>query len=324
MPPEVRVALEEQSYQCVDGGTSVKFPESIADIAVDFSDSIAGSCTGMTITAAADGETANLEISDNGVFACQPFLTVPFALDGAVIVISQADLSSLTRDLATASKIFDGTITAWNDPAIAALNPDGALPEAPISVFKSIQQQSLDSLKLWAKELGATLTGKLLQPVANISVDEASSIGDNQIAILPYSVNMQTAFLTASIVTDAKNLNDPALSDAANFASAGTQWVAKAAANSVGVSLDFKRKPTPPEGSDLAPAPYQGIYPIYMALCGSDNLTTRAAARFLLRQDSQGSLGASNLLPLPETIRIASIEPVAKGLPKVKITEPAE
>jgi hypothetical protein len=59
-----------------------------------------------------------------------------------------------------------------------------------------------------------------------------------------------------------------------------------------------------------------------MALCGEDILTTRAAARFMLRQDSQGLLGSSNLLGLSEPARIAAIALVSKGLPKVKIEIP--
>jgi hypothetical protein len=41
----------------------------------------------------------------------------------------------------------------------------------------------------------------------------------------------------------------------------------------------------------------------------------RTAARYLLRQDSQGVIASATMLPLPETARIAAIQLVAVGLP---------
>ena len=324
MPPEVRVALEEQSYQCVDGDTAVQFPASIADIAPDFATALSDSCTGMSISSPSDPAAAQIEISDSGTFQCQPFLTVPFAVDAAVIAVNDENIGSLNLDFRAAAAIFDGTITAWNDPALAALNPDVELPATEISVFPAVQAQALASFQGWAKANGVTFAGKLLKASSSVSVKDVESLVAGQIALLPYSINTQAAYLTANIVPDAKHTVAQTIADSSGIASAGTQWVAKASASTVSLTLNAKLKPTPPEGSDVAPLPYQAIYPALMALCGDDNLTTRATARFLLRQDSQGSLGASNLLPLPEAIRIASIQPVAKGLPKVKISEPAQ
>ena len=324
MPPEVRVALEEQSYQCVDGDTTVQFPASIADIAPDFATALSDSCTGMSISTPADQATAQIEISDNGSFQCQPFLTVPFAVDAAVIAVNDENIGSLNLDFKTAAAIFDGTISTWNDPQIAALNPDVEMPATAISVFPTVQTAALASFQGWAIQNGVTFSGKLLKSTQSVSAKDVEALGSGQIALLPYSINTQAAYLTANIVPDAKHTAAQTIADSSGIASAGTQWVAKASATDVSLTLNAKLKPTPPEGSDVAPLPYQAIYPATMALCGEDNLTTRAVARFLLRQDSQGSLGASNLLPLPEEIRIASIQPVAKGLPKVKITEPAQ
>jgi len=55
---------------------------------------------------------------------------------GAVGVVHTLDLpgdATLKLDAATLGKIYLGTITTWNDPAIAALNKGVALPDMPIT-----------------------------------------------------------------------------------------------------------------------------------------------------------------------------------------------
>jgi phosphate transport system substrate-binding protein len=323
MPPEVRIALEEQQYICEDGAIKVQFPQAISDIATDFSDSLASACSSMSISTPKKGESAQIVFSSNDTFTCTPFLKVPFAQDGALIIVNEPDLSSLNLDFATASKIFDGQITSWDDPAIAALNKDQQLPSVPISVFPSVAREAMRALQTWATSTGNHFDGKLLKPIDNFTDNDAAKIKDNQIAIFPYSVNMQEGLIAASIIPDSANPKNIVASEGANLASAGTQWVTSVANGSVSVTLDAKLKPTAPQGIDVAPTPYQAVYPVYMGLCGSDSLPARAVARFLLRQDSQGSLGASNLIPLAEPIRFKAIEAVAVGLPKVKINAPA-
>jgi phosphate transport system substrate-binding protein len=78
-------------------------------------------------------------------------------------------LTSLNLDGPTAAKVFNGTITTWNDPAIAALNPGTALPALPIHVvFRSDQSGTTDNFQkyldaasdnAWGKGTGKTFTG---------------------------------------------------------------------------------------------------------------------------------------------------------------------
>jgi len=51
-----------------------------------------------------------------------------------IAVIFNVDgVDELNFDAATLAGVFKGTITKWNDPAIAALNPDATLPDATIT-----------------------------------------------------------------------------------------------------------------------------------------------------------------------------------------------
>jgi len=78
-------------------------------------------------------------------------------------------VTTLNLDGPTAAKIFNGAVTSWNDPAIAALNPGTVLPALPIHVvFRSDQsgttdnfQQYLDaaSNNAWGKGAGKTFKG---------------------------------------------------------------------------------------------------------------------------------------------------------------------
>ena len=44
-------------------------------------------------------------------------------------------VSNLVLNAEVAANIFNGVVTTWNDPAIAALNSGATLPAAPIKVF---------------------------------------------------------------------------------------------------------------------------------------------------------------------------------------------
>jgi hypothetical protein len=97
--------------------------------------------------------------------------------------------------------------------------------------------------------------------------------------------------------------------------SAKTQLVSSLEGSELTVFLDPSIEPTAEAGLNEAVPPYQAIYPFKMALCGEDTTLKRTAARFLLRQDSQGVIATSALMPLPETIRIEAIQIVTVGLP---------
>jgi hypothetical protein len=98
-------------------------------------------------------------------------------------------------------------------------------------------------------------------------------------------------------------------------------YQSKSANGIVQLTFNPKAKPIAPEGVDVAPPPYQAVSVINLNLVGVDSLKTRAAARYILRQDSQGSLGLSTVVGLPENLRIIALTEVSKGLPEPVITE---
>ena len=61
-------------------------------------------------------------------------LHVPTALGAVVVIYNVAGVTDLNLDADAIAGIFLGTITKWNDPAIAALNPGATLPDLAVTV----------------------------------------------------------------------------------------------------------------------------------------------------------------------------------------------
>lgn len=62
-----------------------------------------------------------------------PGINIPVYVSPIAVVYNVAGVTDLNLDADTLAKIFAGAITTWNDPAIAALNPQAKLPAATIT-----------------------------------------------------------------------------------------------------------------------------------------------------------------------------------------------
>ena len=98
-----------------------------------------------------------------------PAWHLPLVFAPIAIVYNVKGLSSLTLDAPTAAKIFNATVTSWNDPAIQALNPGATLPTEPIHlVFRKDDSGTTDSFQqyldvasggAWGKGAGRKFNG---------------------------------------------------------------------------------------------------------------------------------------------------------------------
>ena len=61
------------------------------------------------------------------------YIEVPVYISPIAVIFNVEGVDELNLDAATLAGIFKGTITTWNDPAIAALNEDAELPAATIT-----------------------------------------------------------------------------------------------------------------------------------------------------------------------------------------------
>jgi len=60
-------------------------------------------------------------------------LNIPVYVSPIAVAFNLPDIKELNLDAATVAKIFRGEIATWNDPAIAALNPDAKLPDLKVT-----------------------------------------------------------------------------------------------------------------------------------------------------------------------------------------------
>ena len=81
------------------------------------------------------------------------YTTIPVIGGPVALVFNVAGVNNLRLDAATAGKIFDGTITKWNDPAIAALNPKATLPDKNFVVmYRSSNSGTTQNLQNYFQE----------------------------------------------------------------------------------------------------------------------------------------------------------------------------
>ena len=320
MPESLRVSQAELEVQCEDGEVATVFPESMTDLSLSWSDSLLFACENMPLLPLDNTVSdADIVISEASLIAgrCTPFATVPVAIDAAVLVVNIPDFFEVFLSAQQIVDIFNGTITNWADPALAELNGEFPLPDLPIVLPTEATPAAKGALSDWI----GRLAGVPLDLSSIADATEFNEIGfaapaqEGSISISSYSA---ATYLTAATVAVMTDPNDPESFVRAEYASllaASTQLTSAIEGTSVSVSLDPTIEVQAEAGLDTTVTPYQAVYAMSMALCGQDTTLIRTMARYLLRQDSQGVILSSTLMPLPEAIRIEAIQIVIVGLP---------
>lgn len=295
MPPEILAAEAEKVVRCIEGDLTVATPMAVSDVVDSWSSSVAGACAGMSLTRLDGADlTAQAVISMGGTIAaeCKPFATFPIAIDGGVVAYALSDAPNLNLSPANIQDIFSGKIKNWSDPSLAASNPDAVLPDLAIRIVGGPEKTVIDTLAAWFKQLSVDFAPTL----AKVSpIDDGAflaTLAEGDIALTSYSNALYNYSTVAAVSVDG----------------------GLAIADAVGLQNGADKKFAPAEGD--APA-YGATYPINIALCGTDNEIARTIARYLVRQDAQGALGAAVVAPLPDSLRISTIALIEQGLPKV-------
>jgi len=317
MPPDVAASLAELTYTCVEGDVPVYAEPTMQDLLWGWTDSLSYSCIDpepvMTMSAALTPDEALVEISDYPS-QCKPAVTVPLATEASVLIYMESEVSSLNLSPKSIAEIMSGKITNWNQ--LAKDNPGFDMPDYPLTVKPEADSLALETMLNYLEQQGIKADNKKFSAVEKPLMDDYAMLEEGQVAIVPNSYAVALGLYPANIYLglDAEQMPILAVPDVSGIQTATTQWKISKTENSISVVLDPKTEPTPPDGSEVAPTPYQPIYAVNLNLC-SDALLPRAVARFLLRLDSQGALGASNFAPLSSAVRVESLVLVSKGLP---------
>lgn len=143
-----------------------------------------------------DFAASDVIMSDTQKAAADPIYHIPMTSDVVAVIYNIDGLSSLdlTLDGATLAGIFLGTITRWNDPAIAALNGGVTLPDADIAVVH--RSDDNPTTLMFTNYLGKVSTDWLSTVGSGTSVEwpagtavEGNSGVAGQIAQVPNSIS---------------------------------------------------------------------------------------------------------------------------------------
>lgn len=317
MPEDLKVALAEKSILCEPGFVELLAPESLVDLGYGWSDAMATGCADMQLGLVESlTEPAGLLIAPIGAELNERvFLKVPFAIDAAVLVVNLPDVYEIYLSAPTIAKIFSGEITSWNDPQILADNAGLEIPDVKIVLPTEALAPAKQSLSEWIGRLNnSPLDLGKIKDSKKSDVVLASPDQEGAIAIASYSAAVLNGSVFASILTKPQEIESGVLASIETVYAAETQLVSTVDGDSIVMTLDPKLEPKAPEGSIAVAAPYQAIYTIELNFVGEESTLVRTAGRFLLRQESQGTISSSTMLPMPESVRILAVKAVEKGL----------
>jgi phosphate transport system substrate-binding protein len=147
-------ASSSSSADCATGSLSAQGSTFQANAQLQWAKDYAAKCSGATITYEGTGSGAGKTAFGNGTAdfggtdslpkdeeqaaadkRCgtgNKGIVTPIVAGAVVLTYNLDGVDKLTLDATTVAKIFEGTITKWNDPAIAALNSGTTLPATSI------------------------------------------------------------------------------------------------------------------------------------------------------------------------------------------------
>jgi phosphate transport system substrate-binding protein len=235
---------------------------------------------------------------------------LPVVFGPIAITYNVKGLSSLTLDAPTAAKIFNGSITTWNDPAIQALNKGAALPAEPIRViFRSDLSGTSDNFQhyldtasngAWGRGTGKTFNGGVGEGAkGNDGTSSAVQTTEGAITYNEWSFAQAKHLGMAKIITSAAPDPVAISTDSVGKTIAGA-WVSGKGNDLMLNTMSFY-KPTQP-----------GAYPIVLAtyeiVCSKyPDPQVGAAVRAFLQSTlggGQNGLADNGYIPIPEAWKL--------------------
>jgi len=199
------------------------------------------------------------EIAAGGFGSCtsDDIVEIPVYISPVAVAFNLEGIDELNLDGATIAGIFAGTITNWNDPAIADRNPDATLPDqAIVPVHRadaSGTQETFTSYleavapEVWTNEASdewplstgeaADGTSGVVSAITNgvgyigfADASQASELGQVAVEVegeyVPYSAEAASALVAASPLEEGRSANDLAFAVDPAAAPAGSYPIA--------------------------------------------------------------------------------------------------
>ncbi|WP_346927485.1 phosphate ABC transporter substrate-binding protein PstS [uncultured Arthrobacter sp.] len=238
-----------------------------------------------------------------------PAWNLPVVFGPLAVTYNVQGVDKLNLDGATTAKIFNGTVSTWNDPAIAALNSGVSLPDEKINViYRSDEsgttdnfQQYLDAASegAWGKGAGKTFAGGVGEGAKGNEGTSAAIKGtEGSITYNEWSFAKSQDLSVASIITSA----DPTPVEISTETVGKTIAGAKIKGEGNDLVLDTSSFYTPTE---------KGAYPIVLAtyeiVCSKykEAETATAVKAFLTSTIGAGQNGLTDngYIPVPDAFK---------------------
>jgi ABC-type phosphate transport system substrate-binding protein len=329
MPPEVLASYAEAETYCGEELVSVSVGEALL---LGISEALmlyTSECGENSVIIDVDNKDADIIITDfsgSDIEVCQnPQMSLPLFSQAYSIGYNLGDTQGIALNAETVIGIFEGKITSWNSPQIVDTNLGIELPNTEI-VIKQIGEppMGIDDFFSWMKRMGGTdsitITENAVILDSFLDIAQEILLQEGAIGLIPVPVAFDNALSLIEIENEEGLI---IYNDASAFASGATQvsWVEEG--NTIEAVHDTTKEIPLDPGSEVIVDPYQGLGWSYLQVCGDGNLnlSTSAVARFLFRQDAQGSLDIYGYTPLYEPLRLEAAEIAGRLLPQPEIPQ---
>ncbi|MBO0863947.1 MAG: phosphate ABC transporter substrate-binding protein PstS [Mycobacterium sp.] len=238
-----------------------------------------------------------------------PAWDLPTVFGPIAITYNINGVSSLNLDGPTMAKIFNGSITKWDDPAIAALNAGTNLPSTPIHVvFRSDRsgttantQQYLDAASngAWGKGTGETFKGGVGEGAdGNDGTAAALLSTDGSITYNEWSYAVGEQLNMVQIITSAGADPVSITADSVGKTIAGARFAGQG--NDLVLDTSSFYKATTPGAYPLVLATYEIVCSKY-----PDSATSAAVKAFMqaVIGPGQDGLNEHGYIPLPSSFQ---------------------
>jgi phosphate transport system substrate-binding protein len=238
-----------------------------------------------------------------------PAWDLPAVFEPIAVTYHIVGVSSLKLDGPATAKIFNGSITAWNDPAITTLNPDTNLPAMPIHViFRSDQSANSSNFQhylgaasngAWGKGAGQTFNGGVGDGAAGDNGTSAMLQNTNgSITYNEWSFAVGKQLSMAQIITSAGPDAVSITTDSVSKTIAGAKIIGQG--NDLVLDLSSFYKPTQPGAYPIVEATYEIVCSKY-----PDSATGIAVKAFMQTAIGPGQDGLDQYgsIPLPSSFQ---------------------
>lgn len=348
MPPDVLAAQAESQIECQTGSTDVSVPENLLGAMTFVGDALTSVCPEQTLMEIGPQEPAKLKVVDgtpspqdvsefSAVCPAGDVIYVPLFSYPVTLAYNIFGLEGLVLTAEAVAGILNGSITAWEDPAITDANEGFDLSGLPdIEVYTVDQDRgSVQAMTTWLSEEApqSWSEGTLERLPGNINfgssfeMTEELAFMEGAVAVLPvfeaFNAFVPTAAFPVTYGDDGAQEELIAFPDDPQLAKIGSGAMALsvddqgniAATPAVGgipddEIFDFAAsKIILQEDQPVIGWPVLGTGHLLVCDDPADPLPL-SVAQYSLRLAGQGALETYGLTPLPEPVRIKTFEPL--------------